>query len=94
MKPIVSISMGDPAGIGPEITVKALQDAKVYEKCRPMVVGDAKVMQAAIDFLGLNMSVRAIKSVAEAQFEQGCIDVYDLDNVDMSQLQYGKSQDG
>lgn len=90
MKPIVSISMGDPAGIGPEITVKALRDAKVYEKCRPMVVGDAKVMQAAIDFLGLNMSVRAIKSVAEAQFEQGCIDVYDLDNVDMSQLQYGQ----
>ncbi len=90
MKPIVSISMGDPAGIGPEITVKALQCAAVYEKCRPMVVGDAKVMQAAIDFLAAPLRVRAVKDVADARFEYGCIDVYDLDNVDMDSLQYGQ----
>ena len=93
-KPIVSISMGDPAGIGPEITVKALLQPSVYDKCRPMVVGDAKVMADAVRFLdarvdGKPVAVRPVGSVAEARFEPGVIDVYDLDNVDMAQLEYG-----
>ena len=41
-KPIVGITMGDPAGNGPEITVKALGHADIYDRCRPLVVGDAK----------------------------------------------------
>ena len=88
-KPIVSISMGDPAGIGPEITVKALQDTSVYERCRPMVVGDAGVMQAAVNFLHLPLGIRSIHSVSEARFEYGCIDVYDLANVNLQELEYG-----
>ena len=43
-KPIVGISMGDPAGNGPEITVKALADATIYDRCRPLVVGDGFVL--------------------------------------------------
>lgn len=41
-KPIVGITMGDPAGNGPEITVKALAHEELYDRCRPIVVGDAK----------------------------------------------------
>ena len=40
--------MGDPASIGPEITVKALADQSIYEACRPIVVGDACVLEAAL----------------------------------------------
>ena len=40
-KPIIGITMGDPAGNGPEITVKALSHPDLYERCRPIVVGDA-----------------------------------------------------
>ena len=40
-KPIIGITMGDPAGNGPEITVKALARADIYDRCRPLVVGDA-----------------------------------------------------
>ena len=43
-RPIVGISMGDPFGNGPEITVKALSDASLYERCRPIVVGDGFVL--------------------------------------------------
>ena len=43
-RPIVAITMGDPAGNGPEITVKALSDPALYERCRPIVVGDAKMI--------------------------------------------------
>ena len=42
--PIVGITMGDPAGIGPEIIIKALSDKNLYEKCRPVVFGDPKVL--------------------------------------------------
>ena len=47
MKPILAITMGDPAGIGPEITVRALNRKETYEKCRPVVTGDAAIMQQA-----------------------------------------------
>ena len=45
-KPIVGITMGDPAGSGPEITIKALADPEQYAYCRPIVVGDVKDVRA------------------------------------------------
>ena len=47
--PRILITMGDPAGIGPEICVKALADRDVYGVCRPVVVGDAAVLQRAVE---------------------------------------------
>ena len=51
-KPIVGITMGDPAGSGPEITIKALADPEQYTYCRPIVVGDVKVFEQARKFVG------------------------------------------
>ena len=48
-KPFVAITMGDPAGIGAEVTAKALQDDSIYEKCRPFVVGNVAAIDHAID---------------------------------------------
>ena len=64
--PIVSISMGDPAGIGPEITVMALQKAEVYRQCRPLVVGDAGVMGRAAALLGAPLQIHPVHAVGEA----------------------------
>lgn len=90
-RPIISISMGDPAGIGPEIIIKALKDKSLYDRCRPMVVGDAAVMEDALRFLGEDkMTVRPIREVSGARFEYGCIDVYDLGNTNVSALRYGE----
>ena len=46
-KPILGISMGDPFGNGPEITVKALSDKTIYDRCRPVVIGDVSSMEYA-----------------------------------------------
>ena len=46
-KPILGITMGDPFGNGPEITVKALADPAVYDRCRPVVIGDMSSMEYA-----------------------------------------------
>jgi 4-hydroxythreonine-4-phosphate dehydrogenase len=88
--PIIGITMGDPASIGPEIAIKALLNKKTYTICKPLLVGDAKVFEHIIKRLGLNATINAIESVSEAQFEYGVIDVYDLKNVDMDKLVFGE----
>lgn len=81
-KPILGITMGDPFGNGPEITVKALMDPAVYERCRPVVIGDASAMEYAAGVAktasGLDAKIRPVQSVSEARYEYGVIDVYDL----------------
>ncbi len=92
MKPIIAITMGDPAGVGPEIIVKALSLKETYEKCRPLVTGDANIMQWTIDCLHSELKVHRITTVKEALFELGTIDVYDLNCVDMETFQPGVLQ--
>ena len=88
-KPILGITMGDPASIGPEITVKALSDPAIYEKCSPIIIGDAAVMEAAVGIVGKNVKINAVSDVKEAKFEFGTIDVYDMKLVDMDKLERG-----
>ena len=88
---IIGITMGDPASIGPEITVKALSLEDIYHKCRPLVIGDANVMEAAVRIVGKDgIKIHPVHSVDEALFEPGTIDVYDMGLVDMDQLERGK----
>ena len=90
-KKIVGITMGDPASIGPEITVKAFADKSLYDLCNPVVVGDAGVMEAALPIVGhTEMKINAIKDVSEAKYEYGTIDVLDMGLVDMAQLKRGE----
>ena len=89
---IIGITMGDPASIGPEITAKALSDPSVYERCKPLVVGDVPVMEEALKITGLSgkLKIHTIGDVSEALFEYGTIDVYHMGMVDMDKLQRGK----
>lgn len=89
-KPIIGITMGDPASIGPEIAVKALLNEKVHSRCRPLLVGDAGVFKQIIDKLKINAGVHAIREVGDAQFQPGTIDVFDLQNVNTNELQFGE----
>ncbi len=89
---IIGITMGDPASIGPEITAKALSDPSVYERCKPLVVGDVPVMEEALKITGLSgkLKIHTIGDVSEALFEYGTIDVCNMGMVDMDKLQRGK----
>jgi 4-hydroxythreonine-4-phosphate dehydrogenase len=89
-KPILGITMGDPAGIGPEIAVKALADPNVYKICRPLVVGDAGVIAQAVKITGIEAEVLSVACVTDAKFKPGTIDVFDLENVDLNSLQTGQ----
>ena len=98
MRPIIGITMGDPASIGPEITIKALSEQSVYEKTRPIVIGDISVMQKALDTLNkvypagaggvkaFDLKLHRVDTVEEASFDFGTIDVMDMGLVDIDEL--------
>lgn len=62
VREVIAIPMGDPAGIGPEITAKALANQEIYDMCKPVVVGDANVFKKAIEIVEKNLTVNVITS--------------------------------
>jgi 4-hydroxythreonine-4-phosphate dehydrogenase len=81
MKPVIGITIGDAAGVGPEIIVKALAEKEVYNICRPVVIGDLGIMKRAVSIVGKNLTCRAIEDVVSGGHEFGQIDVLDLNNL-------------
>ncbi|TBL79592.1 4-hydroxythreonine-4-phosphate dehydrogenase PdxA [Paenibacillus thalictri] len=79
MLPVVGITMGDAAGVGPEIIVKALGDPQLHETCRPLVIGDAKMLERAKAQLGSDLHIAAISEAEEARYEPNTINCLDLD---------------
>jgi 4-hydroxythreonine-4-phosphate dehydrogenase len=76
---IIAITMGDPAGSGPEITVKALSDPAIYDKCRPLVVGDASIIRQASIFTDHpSFIINEINDPEEGTYTYGTIDVLHL----------------
>ncbi|WP_439697337.1 4-hydroxythreonine-4-phosphate dehydrogenase PdxA [Mucilaginibacter sp. AW1-7] len=89
-KPIIGITMGDPASIGPEIAIKALLTKRLFDICNPVIIGDAAVFNDIVKRLDMQATINPIKNIKDATFIYGEPDVYDLQNVDMSQLRFGE----
>ena len=69
--PVIGITMGDAAGIGPEIAVKACCDDQVRDAARVVVIGSARAIEAAVGIVKAPVAVRRITRPREAQFEEG-----------------------
>jgi 4-hydroxythreonine-4-phosphate dehydrogenase len=89
-RPRIAITMGDAAGIGPEITVKSLADPRASEWCVPLVIGDARVLERAMDATGTRLDIRRIGSAADAAGAAGTIDVLDDPAIDMAGHRWGE----
>ncbi len=81
MKPVLGITMGDAAGIGPEVIVKALADKRIYELAHPIVIGDKKIMQRALDIVKSDLQLRTVQDIDNLHSEFGYIDLIDLNNL-------------
>lgn len=92
MKPIVALPMGDAAGIGPEITVKALAEEQVQNLARCVVIGDQKVLKEASAFSGVDLQFNLIHDPAEGVYSKGVLNLIDLDNIDLEKLKIGEIQ--
>ncbi len=88
-KPLIVITMGDPAGIGPEIISKVINSGEILPLCRPVVVGDAGVLKKVVEELRLSVAVRGIASLAEADTAPGKLDVLDLKMVNLMHHAWG-----
>lgn len=89
-RPVIGVTMGDAAGIGPEIIVKSLRHANVYEFCCPLVIGDAGRLQQVAERLdGHAPFIRAIEAPEQADYRHGTIDCIDLDLIPPD-LPFGK----
>ena len=93
-KLIIGITMGDPAGIGPEIIIKALMDKSLYSICTPVVIGNIEVMRKAISLVKgedrAELSLKSFTGIGELGEEERAINILSLNNVDASSLIYGK----
>ena len=89
-KPIIAVTMGDPAGIGPEIVAKSIADKATFDVARCIVIGDKKVMEKAIKIVGADLKVNVVESPADGDYSYGVLNMIDLDNIDMSRFEYGK----
>ena len=90
MKPLIGIPMGDPAGIGPEIVVKALSSKEVYDNARPVIIGDRNVIKNAIKFTGSDIDINVINNPSEGIYEEGILNLIDFDNVNMDEFKIGE----
>jgi 4-hydroxythreonine-4-phosphate dehydrogenase len=88
--PLLAITMGDPAGIGPEVVVKALASGELYTLCRPLVIGDAGILREAAAVSGLTTPIRSVDEPQAAPYDGAAIELLDLANVDRSTWRWGQ----
>ena len=91
-KAIIAVPMGDPAGIGPEITVKSFLNKDILNDSNIVVVGDRNVIERALEITGVELKVNVIESVKDAKFETDTIDLIDMKNVNMDEFEFGEIQ--
>ena len=73
--PLIAVTMGDPAGVGPEIIAKTFAEPDFTERNRAVVIGDVAIMGRAVDLLGAKLEVNVITSPEEGRFEPGVLDL-------------------
>ena len=89
-RPAIAITMGDPCGIGPEVVVKALTDSRVYDSCRPLVVGNTFAMQRAVDLTGSTLRINDTDEAAAFGLDSQVIDVLDIHNLNPEDISVGQ----
>lgn len=90
--PILAVTMGDPAGIGPEIILKAAASLDYDRNCRPVVIGDRRILERASGWLDTDASIRfeMIEHARQGRFEHGTITLLDLNNANPTEIPAGR----
>lgn len=79
-RPVIAITMGDPAGIGPEISAKALDNPALYKQCKPLIIGDADILELGLKAVGKEnrLKINTVQDPSQGCYEYGTLDVLDL----------------
>lgn len=85
--------MGDPAGIGPEITVETLADSEIAGMAELIVFGDREVLEKARDIADVDKEIRELNGEF-ADYDSDYINLYDMDNIEMEEIEFGQVSGG
>lgn len=85
-RPIIAVTMGDAAGIGPEIVVKSLHSQEICRICRPLVLADADILSDVMKALSSPLKIRRVRPSDEVKGESGTIDVIDMKNLNKKEI--------
>ncbi|MBU1713521.1 MAG: 4-hydroxythreonine-4-phosphate dehydrogenase PdxA [Proteobacteria bacterium] len=88
-RPVIGITSGDPAGIGPEIILSALSDSGLYQLCKPLVVGDIGVLAAAKKCTGSSINLKSVSTPSEGSYNPGSIDILSLSRLTFNETSWG-----
>jgi 4-hydroxythreonine-4-phosphate dehydrogenase len=88
--PVLAVTMGDPAGIGPEIAAKVIGKNTIYNNCSPVLIGNAYVMQNAIKTVGADLSINRITEISQAKFRKGVLNIYEVSGVNTKNIRSGE----
>jgi 4-hydroxythreonine-4-phosphate dehydrogenase len=89
-RPLLALTLGDPAGIGPEVVLKALLEGDLQARCRPLVVGDLRILQRAAGWLGALPVFEVVQRPGEGRYLPGEVALLDLENADPQECPPGK----
>ena len=89
-KPLIAVTLGDPAGIGPEIVVKTIADKDLFEDTNCIVLGDAGLVEQAIGLTGVDLRVNCVEDPADGDYSCGVLNLLDMKNIDPDKFEYGK----
>jgi len=90
--PLIGITIGDPAGIGPEIAVKTCCDAEIFDLAWPVLIGSRRVIEQVAVFRGSRSDVHGISDPTQGTYKRGVIDTIDIDNINTENMIMGKVQ--
>lgn len=90
--PVVAITIGDPAGIGPEITLDTITNEKVYQECQPFLIGSVDIIKRAMKIKDCGFEINKINHPSEGKYQYGTIDVLETGDYDCESIEFGKVQ--
>ncbi|MTH46525.1 4-hydroxythreonine-4-phosphate dehydrogenase PdxA [Intestinirhabdus alba] len=91
-KPVIAVTIGDPAGVGPEISVATLMEKAVYEECRPFLIGSVPIVERAMKIQNCHFPIHRISHPQQAKFTWGTLDVMETGEYDCDSIEWGKVQ--
>jgi 4-hydroxythreonine-4-phosphate dehydrogenase len=89
-KPLIALTFGDPAGIGPEIVIRTVADPEVFRMADCIVIGDAGTAGLAMKAVGADLKINIVEDPAEGDYSEGILNIIDMHNIDMAEFGYGK----
>ncbi len=88
--PVLAITMGDPAGIGPEIAAKVFAMPELYQQCRPILTGNSQIMRSVLPIARVELIVNPVQNVQDAVFQYGTMDLLDLPVENPEKIEFGR----